>query len=439
MMEKATMQPEETSNMHKIALLVSLSCILQIAESLIPHPIPGLRLGLANVITLIALATLGFGCALEITILRTILSSFIMGTFMSPGFILSFSAGLISTLIMGFLFWLLRFGNPLKLSIVGISIIGAFFHNLAQLYLAYLILIRHMGIFVFLPWLTIGAVVMGWITGIAAGRVCMRIKETVVQDLAFENHLEEYSGIVLSHYSPGKSFLHRLPAEIKIAGIFTISLAVLILNNFWFYVALFFFLLSAVVISQTSFAFLFSRAKRYSSLIFASLLFPVFFNSGKHALFQIASFKITSEGLSMGILFTSRVFFLMAASLLLARTTSPKDLTNGLTRLLSPLRPLGISEKRISGILSLSWITIPIFWEMARKRIRAANFKNVKSLRNLIPLVSDFIAELYLESERLTTFWTNICFSQDKDLVCENELERNADSAFLREEVRSSV
>ena len=59
---------------HKIALLVSLACVLQIAETFIPHPIPGLRLGLANMLTLTAMVILGFGYALQIAILRTLLS-----------------------------------------------------------------------------------------------------------------------------------------------------------------------------------------------------------------------------------------------------------------------------------------------------------------------------------------------------------------------------
>ena len=81
---------QKDHKLNRIALLVAFACVLQIAESLIPHPIPGLRLGLANILTLTAMVTLGFGYALEVAILRTILSAFIMGTFMSPTFILKF-------------------------------------------------------------------------------------------------------------------------------------------------------------------------------------------------------------------------------------------------------------------------------------------------------------------------------------------------------------
>ena len=165
------------SNVYKVALLVSLACVLQIAESLIPHPIPGLRLGLANIITLVALINLGFGYALEITVLRTVVSSFMMGSFMSPGFMLSFAAGVMSTLTMGFLYWLAHAKKQHLFSIVGISIAGALVHNITQICLAYFIMIKHAGIFIFLPWLSIGAVFIGWFTGVVSSKICLKLKE----------------------------------------------------------------------------------------------------------------------------------------------------------------------------------------------------------------------------------------------------------------------
>jgi len=415
-------ETKESHSVYKIALLVSISCVLQISESLIPHPIPGLRLGLANVITLIALVTMGLRCALEVTIMRTLLSSFIMGTFMSPTFILSFSAGVISTLVMGFFYWLAFFHRRFRLSIVGISVIGALTHNTVQIYLAYLILIKHPGIFVLFPWLTIGAVFMGWVTGIAAGKVCLKLNEVQGQEVAINKTQIDYSSLALNNYVSKNTFIHRLPAEIKIATIFILSLAVLIFGNLWFYFGLFIFLAITIIISRTPLIFLFSKMKRYTSLLLISFLFPIFLNHGNHVLLQLAYFKITTEGINTGILFATRIIFLVLASSLLVRTTSPEDLTQGLTRILSPLLPLGISGKRIASILSLSWMAIPIFWEMARNIIRRIDLKKVKNIRNLIPLLSDFIVTLYLETEQVSASW-----EEDYLPLGYNKLSNNSD------------
>ncbi len=418
----------EYQNIHKTALLVSLACVLQISEALIPHPIPGLRLGLANVITLIALVTMGFRYALEITVLRALLSSFIMGTFMSPAFILSFSAGVVSTLVMGFFYgiekykyhttskialsycqtqfsrWLILFYKQCRLSIVGISVLGALTHNLVQIYLAYLIVVKHPGIFVFLPWLCIGAVVMGWVTGVLSGQVCLKIRQiresgSCVNSLTFNRLALEFS-----HYFPGDSIIHRLPAELKITVIFILSLLVLIFSNFWLYLWLSLFLLVSAIISQVSFNFLFLRARKYSSLVFVSFLFPLFFNSGKHVLSQTAYFTITAEGLNTGVFFAWRILFLILISSLLVMVTSPRDLGSGFAKLLSLLRPLGISEKRTAAIISLSWIAVPVFWETAKNIIRGIDFKKIKNPRKFMLFFCDFIAKLYLEAEQTANF-----------------------------------
>ncbi|MDD5595505.1 MAG: Gx transporter family protein, partial [Candidatus Omnitrophica bacterium] len=408
-------------NVYKIAMLVSLSCVLQISESLIPHPIPGLRLGLANCMTLIALVTLGFGPALEVAILRTILSSFIMGTFMSPTFILSFSGAFVSTLVMGLLYWLSGFHHHYRLSIVGISILSALSHNLVQLYLAYLILVRHKGIFVFLPWLCIGAVLMGWLTGVVAGNVCLKLKNQDALKLIIAKNPKEHSLLEFRHYFPGHSYIHRLRADLKIMGIFLLSFVVLIFANPWLYLALFLFLIVLTLASATPFSFLFFKMKKSVLLIFASFLFPLFFNSGKHILLNMVYFKLTSEGLTLGAIFALRVLFLIMISTLLVRTTSPQDLTRGLSKVLSPLRFMGISQQRTADILSLSWMAIPVFWEMARNAIRAADLKNIKSLRNLIPLLSEIIAYLYLETEKVGVFGGNNNLIKERQEILRKE------------------
>jgi heptaprenyl diphosphate synthase len=412
--EKMT-EIQKDNKVYKIALLVAFACVLQIAESLIPHPVPGLRLGLSNMLTLAAMVVLGFRYALEVAVLRTVLSAFIMGTFMSPTFILSFSGAVFSTLIMGFFYWLSGVHRRLRLSIIGISIIGAFCHNLVQLYLAYLLLVKHEGIFVFFPWLSIGAVATGWVVGVVAGGVCRRLAEKPQQDLLAKTPAGG-SNSMMRHYVPGTSYLHRLPAEIKISAVFVLALAVLFFSNFWLYLGLFFSLSALAAVSKTPFAFLVSKTRRYLSLLAVAFLLPVFFNSGANIIATIASFKITYEGLCTGALFASRILFLLIASCLLMRTTSPEELTHGLTRVLTPLRYLGISQQRVAIILSLAWTAIPHVWATTRGAILAANLKKAKNLRNLLPLLSSLIARLYLNTETENKLWeTATATSGNKD------------------------
>lgn len=390
--------------MCKIALLIALACVLQISESMIPHPIPGLRLGLANMLTLTAMVVLGFGYALEVAILRTVLSSLIMGTFMSPTFILSLGAAVISTLVMGLFYWLSGLSTYCRLSIIGISIIGAFVHNLVQLVLAYLLLVKHAGIFVFLPWLSIGAVATGWVVGVVTGGVCLRLQENY-KGMRVSDFNVDSDALQLRYFSPGNSWLHRLPAEFKLIGLLTLAVSLLLVTHIGLYVGFFLFICVMLPLSQTPFMFLISVLRKYLVLILIPFFLPLFFSSGTHVLISFGIFKITSNGLHLGSFIAVRIIFLILTSALLMRTTSPPQLVNGLGRLLRPLQILGVEPQRIATLLSMAWTAVPHLWNTTRDTVTATDFKNIKNIRGLLPLLSNLIATLYLKTEPDNNLW----------------------------------
>jgi uncharacterized membrane protein/energy-coupling factor transporter transmembrane protein EcfT len=380
-----------------ISFFVAFSCILQISESLIPHPIPGLRLGLANMLTLMALVTLGFRYAIEISVLRTVLTSFIMGSFMSPGFILSFSAALASALVMGFFYQVSHIQKHVRFSIIGISIIGAFTHNMVQLYLAYLILVKHDGIFIFFPWLTFGAIVTGSVTGVVVAGACRKLNESPQQTI-LETAASDFHPSTSRVYVAGDSFLHKLSPEIKIITIFLLSSIILFFSQAWLYLCLYAFLSGLIILSKTPVRFIFTTVSRYAFLILFTFFLPVFFNPGTHVLLIVGAFELTAEGLFLGAGYSLRIVFLILLSALVMRTSSSEEMTDGLAKVLGPLRFIGISGERIAGILSLSLAAMPSLWDTTRRLIHSANFKKSRNLRNLIPLLSGLMAALYLEA-----------------------------------------
>lgn len=399
---------KESHDVNKTAFLVSLSCVLQIAESLFPHPVPGIRLGLANVMTLIALVNLGVYSALEVAILRVVVSSFILGTFMSPAFILSFCSALVSTFVMALIFWLVRSIKYFRLSIVGVSVIGALAHNLTQLVLAYFILIRHQAIFMFLPWLCVGAVIMGWITGIAAGRIC----RILAGEKGSPNIITlDYSGsstVVLRGYFAGESIIHKMRPEIKILGVILLVFIVVLVNSFWVYAEVFTGLLIIAFISKVPINGLFFGMKKYGSLVFVSFFFPAVFNPGSHVFYDAGVFRLTYEGLNAGANICARIILLIVINLLLIKTTPLSELLRGLSKILVPLRFIGICQIRIAEIISVSLAIIPALGKSFKKALREAN---LKSFRNAIPVLSDIIAGLYLsfDSGVLTEKQTTRC------------------------------
>ena len=149
--------------MVRISLLVALAAVLSIIENQFAIPLaPWLKLGLANIMTLLALEMYGMKAAIAVSCLRSLIAG-IFGTL--PMLVFSFSAALASSAVMGILFNISRS----NFSIVGLSVIGAVVHNATQLFIAYLILKLSISSLIFLsPFMLISATVAGIITGLIA-------------------------------------------------------------------------------------------------------------------------------------------------------------------------------------------------------------------------------------------------------------------------------
>jgi len=153
-----------------LGLATGLAMALHIFEGLIPLPtdliVPGFKLGLANIISLYVVVNFGTKDAVAISILRTTLGSLLGGTFMTPTFFFSFAGGLASALLMGLVY---RYGSKF-FSLLGISLIGAITHNVAQLMVASLI-IETVSIFGYLPYMLFFALPTGAFVGLVTGQV----------------------------------------------------------------------------------------------------------------------------------------------------------------------------------------------------------------------------------------------------------------------------
>jgi heptaprenyl diphosphate synthase len=155
---------QKTTRMIYIGLLVSQALVLYLIESMIPVPFitPGAKLGLANLVTVIALYTLGSNKdAFLVVILRLMLSTMFGGNLSS--FMYSATGAILSYAIMVFF---KKVGKD-KLSIIGVSASGAVFHNVGQLLMASIV-VKNIGIMLYLPVLSIAGIGTGIFIGITA-------------------------------------------------------------------------------------------------------------------------------------------------------------------------------------------------------------------------------------------------------------------------------
>jgi len=154
---------KNTKKLIFMALMTAVGIVLQIAETFMPFPIdlPGGKIGIANVVGLIIIPTLGGMPALVVAVLRASIGSMLFGGVISA--IYSISGAIFATLIMIIAY---RYLHP-KSSLVGVGVLGAVAHNAAQVTVA-TVLLGNVGIFSYLPILMIISIFTGGFSGIVA-------------------------------------------------------------------------------------------------------------------------------------------------------------------------------------------------------------------------------------------------------------------------------
>ena len=145
----------------RLAILVAVATTLQIAESLIPKPLPWLRLGLANGVALLAIVRLGPGAALGVTLVRVLLGGLLLGTLGGPAFLLSGSGSVVAWGMMA----AAHRGFAPRLSLLGVSVLGSAAHVAGQLAALALLTGTGRGILALAPVLALTAVPLGIVTG----------------------------------------------------------------------------------------------------------------------------------------------------------------------------------------------------------------------------------------------------------------------------------
>ncbi len=148
------------------AALLALGIVLYVLEGFFPPlvPVPGAKLGLSNILVLFTMLFLGYGAGIFLAIARSVLGSFIAGTLLAPGALLSLAGGLGSALVVALA---LKKFRP-AVGLVGVSILGAITHNVTQLVVAYFLFVQISGLFYYLPFMLIVGLISGLITGLIA-------------------------------------------------------------------------------------------------------------------------------------------------------------------------------------------------------------------------------------------------------------------------------
>ncbi|MBR6657408.1 MAG: Gx transporter family protein [Oscillospiraceae bacterium] len=159
----------KTKKVAMLGLTIALAMIMSYIEALVPlsFAVPGIKMGLANIVIIFVLYKIGTKEAILVSLIRVILVSLLFSNVMAMAY--SISGAVLSLGIM----WILKKTD--KFSVIGVSIAGGIMHNVGQIIMA-VILLGTEQIALYLPVLIITGTATGVVIGIVSGLVINRFK-----------------------------------------------------------------------------------------------------------------------------------------------------------------------------------------------------------------------------------------------------------------------
>lgn len=349
--------------------LVLLASSLQVLESFFPHPLPFVRLGLANVVSLLAILRYSFSAAVRISVLRTILSSLYLGTFLSPTFILSFFGAVVSTVVM----WSICKISEctfLKFSYLSINIFGAVSHNITQLCIIYLLLIKQKNVFLLTPILIVSGLITGWISSVV---VCSTVKK-------MGGYVDKYNECVVDKTS------NEEVKNVKIALIIClIFLLVFVLLSKKVVVELVIMIAFGIILAlkEKGTKLLFNNLKRVIWLMFFSFFIPLVSITGGKVFFKFGSINLTYTGFITATIYTLRLLNIVFITSFISVQFNKFELVRIFSKIM-------FFDKLTSEMLAASFYCLPKFIDKLKSKIVVKKHRRIKE-------IVDTITDIFVE------------------------------------------
>ncbi len=223
--------------------------------------------------------------------------------------------------------------------------------------------------------------------------------------------------ITLGQYYQTESVIHKLDPRVKLVATIVFIITLFLINNFIGYIIAAVFLACMVKLSKVPFRFMVKGMKSIVFLLMIAVVFNLFLTPGE-PLFSFWRLTVTKEGLKLAVMMAIRLVFLIIGSSLMTLTTTPNNLTDGMEKLLSPLKRLHVPVHEVSMMMSIALRFIPILLEETDKIMKAqiargADFESgnlIKKAKSLVPLLVPLFISAFRRANDLAMAMEARCY-----------------------------
>lgn len=223
--------------------------------------------------------------------------------------------------------------------------------------------------------------------------------------------------ITIGQYYQCDSVLHRLDPRVKLIGVLVYITTLFVFKNIAAFGVISLFLGLMIVLSKVPVSYMLRGMKSIALLIAFSVFFNMILTPGE-VLYTVGPVSVTKQGIKTAIYMTVRLVYLIAGSSLMTLTTTPNQLTDGMERLLSPLRIFKLPIHEISMMMSIALRFIPILMEetdkiMKAQMARGADFETgnmIQRAKNMVPLLVPLFISAFKRANDLAMAMEARCY-----------------------------
>lgn len=223
--------------------------------------------------------------------------------------------------------------------------------------------------------------------------------------------------ITLGQYYPVESILHKMDPRVKLVGTLAFIISLFLFDNIYGYVVATIFLVMTIKVSKVPFSFMIKGLKAIVILMLITVIFNLFLTPGD-ALVSFWKFTITKQGIRTAVFMMVRLTYLIIGSSIMTLVTTPNNLTDGMEKLMNPLRLIKVPVHEVAMMMSIALSFIPILLEetdkiMKAQMARGADFESgnlINKAKSLVPLLVPLFVSAFRRANDLAMAMEARCY-----------------------------
>lgn len=246
------------------------------------------------------------------------------------------------------------------------------------------------------------------------------------------------ANISLGQFLPGNSPVHRLDPRTKILLMVVYIVIVFYVKTLWVFALPALLLIAMFAFARVPASYFFSSLKPMKWLLVFMFVINLFASSGDIVLFQWKFIRLTQEALAQAVYITLRLVLLVAGTSILTLTTSPIALTDGLEKLMSPLRKLRFPAHELAMMMTIALRFIPTLLEetdriQKAQMARGADFESgnlFQRAKSMIPILVPLFVSAFRRADELAMAMESRCYHGGEGRTRMRELHFHAGDLF---------